>query len=668
LLEWIRGSGLTKDECALIQPSYATIEDYRRGRAWQDEIVRLQKHFSEVEQTLLTQTQRSLRKALIAKVDTQLAVNPNDPALAIDELSAALSSSESSVRIAAAYAMAQLTKPSQSARLAALEPNLSVSDLETRFWTAVAIQDIGAASSRGKAALQSRTLPIFLDTARSSESRLRLAALVQLANTAPMTMGTNRQFRMMPEIRQAVVHACEDEQSKIREFASSVLKSWRWQRVVYESQRIPRQYLAESVDLEALATETLAIGREFAEQPKSIKSVVKLRTLYDTASSITFMLPVATETTLPIAKSADEAKTIVDDYFKATYEQYRDQTESPWPFWEVVSADTDEQGLYYIVIAKRTDTNLPTKLIYVLPRPSMLSKASSLPYYWFEREDPPNSIARGGRERNLYHPNGDAEVVLGNLARNDKDAFTTTCDLFAYFLTHRSQLVFDRTVEESPDEFIWTGRFAMLRAHTPRFFGEGVGSSASGGGGWDFHRFRFSCDRATGQLTVSAEPIEFAIAPLPPSVLSPEWITQEYKLMGWKPLQSLDFFGDALFPPEYHKAIDAFNPDDASETWKLLYRRYRLEPSLTPPALIQGLLYERAGQREAAVRSMNRAAEGGRHDPTTLAEVARWELGVGLHDDAQKHAESALDLWPNHPVAKHVLGHLDQISISSFEE
>ena len=32
LLDWIHDSGLTQDECALIQPSYATIEDYRQGR------------------------------------------------------------------------------------------------------------------------------------------------------------------------------------------------------------------------------------------------------------------------------------------------------------------------------------------------------------------------------------------------------------------------------------------------------------------------------------------------------------------------------------------------------------------------------------------------------------------------------------------------------------
>ncbi len=49
LLEWIHDSGLTQDECALIQPSYACIEDYRRGRPWQDEIARLKKHFAEAQ-------------------------------------------------------------------------------------------------------------------------------------------------------------------------------------------------------------------------------------------------------------------------------------------------------------------------------------------------------------------------------------------------------------------------------------------------------------------------------------------------------------------------------------------------------------------------------------------------------------------------------------------
>ena len=41
LVDWIRNSGLTQEECALIQPSYATIEDYRQGSQWQNEVARL---------------------------------------------------------------------------------------------------------------------------------------------------------------------------------------------------------------------------------------------------------------------------------------------------------------------------------------------------------------------------------------------------------------------------------------------------------------------------------------------------------------------------------------------------------------------------------------------------------------------------------------------------
>ncbi len=663
LLEWIRDSGLTKGECALIQPSYAAIEYYRPDPAWQDEIVRLKKHFAEVEQTLLNQTQRSLREALIAKLDAQLAANPNDPALAIDALSESLRSVESNVRIAAAHALAQQTTIRQSARLEALEPNLSATDLETRFWSAVAIQRIGAASPRGNAELYSRILPVFLDAAQSSIDGLRLAALVQLANTAPMTMGTNKQFRIMPEIRQTVIQACEDEDSKVRQFATSVLKSWRWQRVVYESQRIRRQYLAGSADLEALATETFAIGRKFAEQPDSIRSVVKLSSIYDTVSYL-YMLPATTETPLPVAESSREAKQLVDDFFKIAYEQYRNKTQSPWPFWDIVSVESDQQGLYYVVVVERKDMNPSPKLIYLVPRSSMLSWANRQPYDWFEREALPVSDARNGTQRVAFHANEEANVVFGTLARNDKLAFATACDIFAYFLT---ELVLDRAVEESADALVWTGRFARSRANNPRFFGEGVGFGMSSGGGWDFYRLSFRCERATGQLTFSADPIEYPIAQLPPSELTPAWVEREYKVMGWKSLNSLDFLGDVLLPSEYHEAIEAFKYD-AGKTRSMLEDRHNAERFLPLPDLVMGLLYERAGDRESAVRSMQRAAdESSRHDPTTLAEVARWELGVGLHDDARKHAESAVALWPEHPMANQVLERLDQISIGTEE-
>lgn len=660
LLDWIRESGLTRVECALIQPSYATITDYRRGRDWQNEIARLQKHFAKVEKTLVSQTQQSLRKSLIAKVDAQLVKNPNDPALAMDALSDALSSDEPNVRIAAAYAMSQISDPPKSARLDALKPNLSDTDLNVRFWTAVAIEKIGAASTQGKMELHYLSLPIFLDAAQNGDDSLRLPALIQLANTAPMTMGSFRQFRIMPEIRRTLVQACDDENPDIRQFANSVLQSWRWQRVAYESQRIPRQYLADSADLESLATEALALGREFAEQLESIKNIVDLRSNFDLYSTRVYLLPLTAEATLPIAQSPDEAKQLVDKYLNGTYERYRDQTESTWPFWEVVSAETDRQSLYYVVETKWLNREHSSKTIYIVPRPPMLSSANCLPSYWFDRESLPVSDARAGRQRDLYHPKADAQVVLGNLARSDKEVFSTACDILAFFQTHHSQLVLDRTVDVLPDEFVWTGRFAMLRAHNPRFFGEGIGPHTFGAGGWDFHQFSFRCDQITGKLTLSAEPIEYPLSQLPTDVLSPDWFTQELKLMGWRPLESLDFFNDALLPREYHEAIDTFDLDDPNEARRMLHRRYVVERGLPYPELVLGLLFERAGDRETAKRIIRQAAASERHDPHTLADVARWELSVGLYDDARKHAEAALALWPEHPQARDVFEQLDE--------
>ena len=364
---------------------------------------------------------------------------------------------------------------------------------------------------------------------------------------------------------------------------------------------------------------------------------------------------------LPIAESAGEAKQIVDDYFKSTYEQYRNQTESPWPFWEIVSAETDRQGLYYVVEAKRTDSQRPLKLIYILPRRSMLSTASSLPYYWFDRTNSSALDARVGRQQATYKPNKDANIVLGNVARNDVEAFATTCDVFAYFLAHHSQLFIDRKVQETPETLTWTGRLACIRQYNPRFFEQGGGgSSVFGGGGWEFQRIGLACNRQTGKLSVSVEPIEYPNVQLPTDILTPDWATEELRLMGWKPLESLDYFGQRLFPPEYQEAIDAFDPNDASRSRQVLYRRYAMEKALPRSELMLGLLYERAGQREKAIEQMNWAAGRSEreYDLRTLIDVARWELEVGQYADARKHAQSALKLLPQHSEAKEIIRRL----------
>jgi tetratricopeptide (TPR) repeat protein len=181
-----------------------------------------------------------------------------------------------------------------------------------------------------------------------------------------------------------------------------------------------------------------------------------------------------------------------------------------------------------------------------------------------------------------------------------------------------------------------------------------------GGGGWDFQRVSLACNRKTGKLTLSAEPIEYPLTQLPANVLTPEWATQELKLMGWKPLRSLDYFGERLFPPEYQEGIDAF-PNDANRSRQILYRRYHIEKALPRSEFMLGLLYDHAGQRDKAIEQMNSAAgrSQNEHDPGTLVDVARWELEVGQYADARKHAESALELWPKHTEAKEIIRRLD---------
>jgi tetratricopeptide (TPR) repeat protein len=182
-----------------------------------------------------------------------------------------------------------------------------------------------------------------------------------------------------------------------------------------------------------------------------------------------------------------------------------------------------------------------------------------------------------------------------------------------------------------------------------------------GGGGWEFQRVSLACNRETGKLSVSVEPIEYPSVQLPPDVLTPDWATEELKLMGWKPLESLEFFGRRLFPPEYQEGIDAFDPNNASRSREILYRRYHMEKSLPRSEFMLGLLYDRAGQREKAIQQMNWAAgrSENEQDPWTLADLARWELEVERYADARKHAEAALKLSPGHSKAASVIEQLD---------
>jgi hypothetical protein len=663
LLDWIHDSGLTQDECTLIQPSYATIEDYREGRPWQDEVARLREHFTKVEQTLLTESQRSLRQALVAKVDEQLERRPDDPALSINSLSEALRSDGPNIRIAAAHAMAQLSKRSREARLAALDNNLSDTDPSVRFWTAVAIETVGAASPRGKMELHRRTLPVFLDAFRSGTDDLRLAALIQLAYVAPETMGTSKQFRIMPEVRREMVNACSDDNREVREFAQGVLNSWRWQRTVYESQRIPRHYLAASADLEALAAETLALDREFAEEHQSIKNLNAVRSIYDVPNSIAYLLPVASNTSMPIADTEAKAKQIVDDYLRHTYPNNGNEQNAA--SWKIESTVTDKHGLYYVVTVWRTDMKSSPKLIYVIPGRSMLSAANLPSHSWFEGVNPSSQSpwpASAAPPLPRLQPNANANIRFGEIARDSEQAFTAACDVLASFMTSYAQIVIDCEVHETPETLKWTGRFARLRQHRPRFFEQGGGGSSEfGGGGWDFQRIGFACNRQTGIVTLSTEPIEYPVAQLPAEVLTPEWATNELKLMGWKPLESLDYFGQTLFPPEYQEGVDAFDPDDSSRARQILYRRYHFEKALPRSEFMLGLLYDRAGLREKAVEQMKAAAGRGKYDPGTLADVARWNLVVGRYDDARQHAESALQLWPEHQEAAKVIKRLDDL-------
>jgi tetratricopeptide (TPR) repeat protein len=139
-------------------------------------------------------------------------------------------------------------------------------------------------------------------------------------------------------------------------------------------------------------------------------------------------------------------------------------------------------------------------------------------------------------------------------------------------------------------------------------------------------------------------------------------MTNELKLMGWKPLESLEYFGERLFPPEYQEGIDAFSESEPHTAYQMMYRRHCLEKGLPQPGFIVGLLLDQKGKRDMAAQYMDRAAGDAKYDPATLAEIARWEFAAEKYDDARRHAESALQLWPKHSVATHVIKQLDDVA------
>ena len=669
LVDWIHDSGLTHAECALIQPSYATIEDYRRGREWRDEQTRLRDHFARVEKTLRVQSQRSLGEALIAKLEADRHQRPESATNNVAALTVALDSPERNVRIAAAHLLASIPPETtlRGPRIEALRLNLRDPDLAVRFWTAVAIEQIGAAKrwgelpSPGNVELHLLTLPVFLDVLHSDFDDLRLPALVQLANIAPESIGTNMQLRIVPETRHAIVDACRDRDSDVRTCARQILTAWRWQRTAYESQRMRRHYLADSFELESLAAETLVLGRSFATPSPAVAKLRHQESQFDDPGGISIFESRPAAKSPPIAANRDAAAKTVDENLRIGYANQL--KEGNQPLWSIDSVIADDDDLYFTVKVVYPGTRYTHSTTYLVPRPTMFSVATVPPHSWLETIHGTSESIWPTTPPSVVRPAPNLQIQLGNAARNDLKTFTNTCDLCASFLTFYARVVMDREVLESADSLTWSGRIGDLRQYRPRFLEQGGGgSSVYGGGGWDFHRLTMTCNRTSGNVTLEVEPIAYTLKQLPQAIIAPDWTTEELKLMGWKPLRSPDFFGERLLPREYHEVAQEFDPSadkNAREKTRVkLYRTWAQDKSLPSPSLINALLYDRAGDRETAIQSIKYMNSDILRDPAALADVARWELSVGETAAARKHAEAALKLWPNHPAAKAVINQL----------
>lgn len=653
LLDWIADSGLTKAECALIQPSYAKIEDYRQSQEWQDEVDRLQTHFNKVEQKLLSENERGLGKALLARVsDTLLKPDPDPAFTPAGYLKSLAGSKEPNVRIAAAYALARVSpdQATRSIRIDALTDCLADKNPVVRFWTAVALERIGSASAAGGVELHRRTLPIFLDVARNGPENLREGAFSQLARFTPESINSGVQLRIVPDVRRALVEACSDEDPKVREIAQSTLKSWRWRRIVYESDRMTRQYLAATHELESAAAEAVLLNRKVVARDMAVERFQKELADPD-IRNVQVRFPMRDKAQTRNAESTEQAITVVKEFQHDIYKQYLDEFADQIASWYIQAYDPGHEGLYFIVSVLRDEQEMSSREDYIVPKSAWLQESNRNPHSWLEtKHQDGTDIGFQGRAMTL-HPRDELRIVLGDRAKNDLQAFEQGCDLFASLIAYYAVLLVDREVSATDDHFVWSGRFATARQYKPRFY-------EFGGRGWDFLTVAMTCNRTTGELTLTTEPIEYPVVQRPESELTPKWRVEELKLMGWRPLEGIDFFGDQLLPPEYHEAVKLFRTGDRKGAQQMAYIQWHRETTLPSPYLLMSILYEEAGDHQAALRYIEASTGYGQQHPRTLANVARWEASLGLDDAARKHAEAALQLWPDCPQAREVLKQL----------
>ena len=324
------------------------------------------------------------------------------------------------------------------------------------------------------------------------------------------------------------------------------------------------------------------------------------------------------------------------------------------PFWKLSRSEPDPAGLYFLVNQLRNGDANSTSLLHVVPKSSMLAKASPHPSSWLKTTWEYPKHLREPTTRAVLSPHSDLEVVFGDKARQIR-SFTDTCDILTSFIAHHSLFVLNRAVEQSEQQLIWSGQFASKRNHS-RFFEPGTGYSPQGGsGGWDLHQLTLICDRATGKVSLAVRPIAFEVRQLPLTSAEIGWRTKELKFMGWKEFQAVELFAKTLVPPEYFEAAELFLAGDERGASELIRRTNFRDWSLPRHDIVIAALLDKSGRRDEAIQAMDRAAAECKGQPLSLAHIACWELSVGLHERASQHAQEVLQLQPDNSIAKTVV-------------
>ncbi len=227
LIEWVLDSGLTQEECALIQPNYAPPTAADRERT------RLARHFQNVISRLEKSSEDSLEAALRRKLGHAIKAGTltGEHGIALVE---SLDDKHPNVRIGAAYALANLkpeVRPSGDPVRSGLVKAMKDSDEKVRFWSCVAVFK-QQKSLKFPSEMMNPAFQGLLDACRARSLELRNFGgyfLTRYANRCYQLNGgvwRRGALRVLPEVVRELKKLTRSGNTLIRSHAQRIVKTW----------------------------------------------------------------------------------------------------------------------------------------------------------------------------------------------------------------------------------------------------------------------------------------------------------------------------------------------------------------------------------------------------------------------------------------------------------